>query len=183
MELKVWIEGKTLKNTFKFDWKLSFYRQKIDKKKCEMGENPPARLWKIPYLFLFYSLKSKYFFFFFCDCSTSGFSMTAWTWAWTRRHWRQFFGELGIDCLSIHYINLQHKRPGYKFSWKILVQLLKPKYRQLCGVSCVLSAWSSSSSSHWRKEALSVIMPGNNWKGLSFLLWKKQTAKPPQVNI
>ena len=66
----------------------------------------------------------------------------------------------------------------------VLLLNVKTKYRQLCGLSCVLSAWSSSSP-HSRKEALSVIVTGKNWnwKPLLFLLWKKQTAKPPKVHI
>ena len=55
MELKVWFEGKTLKETLKFYWILSLYCLKIDNKKSvEWGRPPPARLWKIPYFFFLF---------------------------------------------------------------------------------------------------------------------------------
>ena len=42
MELKVWFEGKTLKETPKFYWILSLYCLKIDNKKSvEWGRPPP----------------------------------------------------------------------------------------------------------------------------------------------
>ena len=42
MELKVWFEGKTLKETPKFYWILSLYCLKIDNKKnVERGRPPP----------------------------------------------------------------------------------------------------------------------------------------------
>ena len=56
MELKVWFEGKTLKETPKFYWELSLYCLKIDNKKSvEWGRPPPPGYGKFHtfYFFIF----------------------------------------------------------------------------------------------------------------------------------
>ena len=55
MELKVWFEGKTLKETPKFYWELSLYCLKIDNKKSvEWGRPPPPGYGKFhTFFFLF----------------------------------------------------------------------------------------------------------------------------------
>ena len=54
MELKVWFEGKTLKETPKFYWILSLYCLKIDNKKSvEWGRPPPPGYGKF-HTFIFF---------------------------------------------------------------------------------------------------------------------------------
>ena len=55
MELKVWFEGKTLKETPKFYWELSLYCLKIDNKKSvEWGRPPPPGYGKFHTFYFFY---------------------------------------------------------------------------------------------------------------------------------
>ena len=53
MELKVWFEGKTLKETPKFYWILSLYCLKIDNKKVWNGVDPPRPVMENSILFFF----------------------------------------------------------------------------------------------------------------------------------
>ena len=64
MELKVWFEGKTLKETPKFYWELSLYCLKIDNKKSvEWGRPPPPGYGKFhTFFFIFETFPYQLYF-------------------------------------------------------------------------------------------------------------------------